>query len=338
MRLREIREILKQALPALNVIAFEGIALPNGQPGSRVHKWRAALEATQALSKVRALKPQVSAVLSLDWGQVLGEPAMVAAPVSTPMVPAFHELEAAATILDRLLDSLLPPETSPTISVKLPEPQTLKELEQLVSDVNSALARPADVLFGPCIKFSNVDNGSTWIDLVVEAAKNPVAVAGAGAIAVGTLRKNVLGFLGGLVDLYGKLVRVRQRHRMVEAHLRSLGMSSAAEEAAGKHETEEAKLSTEEVERLVQLYGADSEHRADAIPVALHATKIGASLLERRTEIHARLESSESSGGAPVEGWPDPEEIKRLVSSPVAQMTEKSEAETAQHTAAKKDP
>jgi hypothetical protein len=328
-------QILEATSQALNAIKFEGMTLPDRQPGSVVHHWRPALDAVQELSKIEALKPETRAVLNLGWSHLVGEPATVGAPVSTPMGPAIGRLQLAASLLQRMIDSLLPAETAPTISVKLPQPQNLQEFENLVEAINLSVARPADVLFGPCIQFSNVDAGSTWIDLIVETVKTPEGASAAviaGSVAVGSARKNILGFLGGLVELYGKLVRMRQRQRIVEAHLRSLEMTSAVDESAEKHAAEAKKVASEEVERIVRLYGADSEHRADAIPVALKATQFGPDLLERGAEIHARLAASNSKRGGPVEGWPDPNEIRQLVSSPIAQLpetTSKREAETA---------
>ena len=325
MRLREMRQILEATTVALNAIKFEVVGLPGGQHGGVVREWRPALVAVRELARIEALKPETNAVLDLAWSELAGDPATTLAAVSSPMAPTIHQLRIAVNLLRRMIDSLLPDEVEPTISVRLPQPQNLDDFEKFVKAINFALARPADVLFGPCIRFSNVDAGSTWIDLVIEAVKTPEggagAVAIAGSVALTSARKNVLAFLGGLVDLYGKLIRMRQRHRMVEAHLRSIGMASAADEAAKRHSEEADKLAAEDVERIVRLYGVDSEHQADAIRAALQATNYGPDLLEKGAEFHARLGPSNSAKfGGRVEGWPDPKEIRRLVSNPLAQL------------------
>ena len=199
------------------------------------------------------------------------------------------DLKEECRNLSNALTKLIAKEDPNLISIKIPNPKSLADLEKTVTALNTIFSQ---TLFSDEIKgnvhIANFDNGSYWIDVLGSSVE-------------------VVGLIGGLAWSAAVVYKKLQEGRLVQAQVKELKVETEVlQEIIEKSKDAVNQEAEKEAEFLYRtFYKGDDNERVGRIKLAL---KELAELYSQGAEIHPALEAPNEI----KKEFPDFKEINRI--------------------------
>lgn len=255
------------------------------------------MRAAELLSEVPGLRrparsflgthPESRIILDERGGAFVGREEEVA-----PLLTKLEQLHSAAWLLLSVVDEALGEEDPSTINVRLPNVNSLEELERVVDDLKTCIDRPARLVVGHGVSLHAFDVGSSWLVLV-------------GAVAL------VPAFVASLLRACRRYMDESLQHEMMLERLRTLKAIADHSENV-KRTTDQALqlLSHQLADEVIAEYGSalSETSRNEAHPSVMNAITTLSALLRRNAEVAFALNApKETTEKAPLD------DIRRLV-------------------------
>jgi hypothetical protein len=181
MRLREIQEILKTNLPAMQLLANQ-VTIPGQVPAMRVRSKGAFIKALEEIGRIKGFAKTAATGLSYPVLKYPGDEILVSNEDWNALHAVASELQSRGTILLHALDTTLPAQDPLSVAIRIPHPNTLDDLTETVKHVQDVLQGTIHRIFNETFKVKGFDVGSEWLELAVAS-------------------QVVLAFIGGLLTM-----------------------------------------------------------------------------------------------------------------------------------------
>ena len=273
MRLRIVKQTLEENLPLLNVEANK-VNRGNGEIAYQLTNSKYLQKAISEIDKLDLFKERVEKVKSYPLYTHSNNSILFSNNEYNGLYQELGHLREECANLSNALTKLITKEVPNLISIKIPNPTSLADLEKTVTALNTIFSQ---TLFSEEIKgniqIANFDNGSYWIDVFATGVQTVTLIGG-------------LAWSGAVV--FKKL----QEGRLVQAQVKELKVKTEAlQEIIDKSKEAVNQEAQREADFLYKTFykGSDNE-QVGRIKLAL---KELAELFSQGAEIHPALEATD---------------------------------------------
>lgn len=294
MRLATQKKIIDSNRPYL-AIAVEAIKDVKGEV--RITKNPNFTDAIRALSEVPLLSGLAANVMKHSIFS-LSNSAVVSGDLYNEFTKLLSPLAESAASHFLLLSSAAPQRDAALAAVKLPNIQTLEELEQFIKALKTIFDLPARTLLDGGVAFAGFDTGSAWLLLDPETAQTVATAAVAVGVTAGAVKtltntgKKVSDFIFDFLAQYQTYRIDRAKVDHIERQLEELkGASEIREKLREQQATVISAQLEERARHLLELHRTDADAAKinETVAQVKNAMRELDKLVMRGTEIHPSL-------------------------------------------------
>jgi|SRR5690554_2805617 len=288
MRLREIRDILENIIPFLEIEATPRNSNPRTYQINNINKLQSSLK---QLKELGLFQKQVDVLEGLSFYSFAGKSIGISEQEYRVLSKEIPELRNIAQGIVTAISQTIDKNDQNVISIKIPIPQNFDDLEKISGKLNKIFTQTlsADGIEGG-ITIKNFDTGSYWIDIVASS-------------------KETVAFIAGLTWAGVVVYKKFQEGRLLQEKAREMKISNNAIEEIVEKSKEAVNLVADiEANHLYKMFfkGKDNE-QVERIKMAL---KELAELYSKGAEIHPALNAPKEI----IEKFPDFNKIEDVIS------------------------